>query len=262
MPSRMPGTSDMIAIALQSGSSGNCIYVESGGTALLFDAGISGIEAARRLALFGRDISRVQAVVISHDHSDHIRFVGAYQRKFGLPVYVTPKTLSAARLKGKPLSDVRFFEPGEEIILGETTVKTFPTRHDGADGAAFVVSSASKRLGILTDLGHASEDLGTVISTLDAVFLESNYDSELLRRGPYPPFLKKRISGAGGHLSNEEAANLLRTYGKGLKWACLAHLSENNNRPGLALETHRRIAGSRLRVYLADRYQASGLLRL
>jgi len=249
----------MKAISLQSGSNGNCIYVEAGGKRLLFDAGICGIRAEQRLAAHGRDIRHIDAVIISHDHSDHIRYAGVFQRKYRLPIYVTSPTLDAAleRQRLGPLSDVRHFRRGETVQFGNLSVQTIPTMHDGADGVAFVISWGKKKLGILTDLGHPFAGLDKIVATLDGVFIESNYDAEMLARGPYPEFLKRRIRGPGGHLSNIEAAELLGRYGKGLKWACLAHLSEQNNHPARAIETHREIARPKYAVYTASRYAAT-----
>jgi phosphoribosyl 1,2-cyclic phosphodiesterase len=251
----------MQTISLQSGSSGNCIYVETKGVSLLFDAGICGSEAARRLAAHGRDIRTVDALIISHDHGDHVRHAGVYQRKFGLPVYVTAKTLSAAEEKMSlgPMHDVRLFMAGGSLRFGGVTVETIPTPHDGADGSAFVIVSGGKRLGILTDLGHVFEELVPVISSLDAVFLESNYDPVMLAKGSYPAFLKKRIQGPEGHISNIEAAELLQA-GSRLKWACLAHLSKNNNHPTIALDTHRKILSAGLTLYAASRHSCSDVL--
>jgi phosphoribosyl 1,2-cyclic phosphodiesterase len=253
----------MIAFSLQSGSNGNCIYVETGGRRLLFDAGINGIQAEKRLAALGRNIRDVDAVIISHDHGDHIRHAGVYQRKYGLPIFVTQKTLAIA-VKRHPigrLHDVRHFASDGLISFGDVTVHAIPTPHDSADGAVFVVASGDKRLGIMTDLGHVFEGLADVISSLDAVFIESNYDPDMLARGPYPAFLKRRISGPEGHLSNSEAAELLNVASMGkLKWACLAHLSEQNNKPSVAMETHRRLINRQFPLYIATRYTASEVL--
>jgi phosphoribosyl 1,2-cyclic phosphodiesterase len=254
----------MRAISLQSGSNGNCIYVEADGRRLLFDAGICGIRAERRLAAYGIDIRCMDGVIISHDHSDHIRYAGVFQRKYHLPIYVTPATLDAAveRQRLGPLYDIRRFYRGDEIRFGDLSVLTIPTMHDGADGVAFVVSCRDTRLGILTDLGHPFPGLEEVVSSLHAVFIESNYDPEMLAQGPYPAFLKRRIQGPGGHLSNVEAAELLGGYGRSLRWACLSHLSEQNNHPGRAIKTHRDIARPAYAVYTASRYAATEVFRL
>lgn len=255
---------DFVACSLQSGSSGNAIYVEAGGARLLFDAGIPGAVAERRLKAMGRDIRDVDALFISHDHADHVLYAGVYQRKFGIPLYVTPRTLDVAfsRHRVGRLSEVNYFFAGGTVGMGGLSVRTIPTAHDGEDGAAFVVESGGKRLGIMTDLGHAFDGLEGFVSTLDAVFLESNHDEEMLRLGPYPAFLKRRIAGPGGHLSNREAAGLLRAGGRRLRWACLSHLSENNNRPEVALRTHREILGPGVGLFIAPRHAPTGIFSL
>ncbi|HXY54042.1 MAG TPA: MBL fold metallo-hydrolase [Nitrospirota bacterium] len=259
-------TMSMIAISLQSGSNGNCIYVETGSVKLLFDAGISGVQAAERLAAHGRDIREIDAVIISHDHGDHIRHAGVIHRKFGLPIYITPATLAAASSRctlGK-LQDVRHFRSSGNLRFGDVLVQAIPTPHDGADGAAFIVCSGPKRLGIMTDLGHVFKDLVHIVSSLDAVFLESNYDPDMLAAGPYPSYLKKRIKGPRGHLSNIEAAEILRraSEAKRLKWACLSHLSEQNNHPDVALGTHRRLGAENITLYTADRHAVSDIFTI
>lgn len=251
----------MIAISLQSGSNGNCIYVETNGVRLLFDAGICGIEAALRLRAYGRDIRKVDALIISHDHADHIRYAGVYQRKYGLPIYITPRTLYKAEGENRlgKLNNVNYFLAGGKLQFEKVSVQTIPTPHDAVDSVAFVVSSEERQLGILTDLGHAFKELVPVIASLDAVFIESNYDPMMLESGPYPAFLKRRIQGPKGHLSNIEAAELLQA-GTNLKWVCLSHLSENNNNPSIAIKTHFEIVGRSLTFYTASRYMSSGIL--
>jgi phosphoribosyl 1,2-cyclic phosphodiesterase len=254
----------MEVISLQSGSNGNCIYVEAGDCRLLFDAGISGRQAQMRLAQHGRDIMNVNALLISHDHIDHCRSMGVYQRKFGMPVCVTARTLRAARrYELGALGEVRHFRAGETLQFGAVSVETIPTPHDGVDGVAFVVDDGRHRLGILTDLGHVFDELEAVVGSLDAVLLGSNYDPGLLAHGFYPDFLKDRIEGPGGPLSNIESARLLKSVaGLRLKWACLAHLSHDNNTPELALKTHRHIVGRKLPIHVATRHGATDVLEL
>jgi phosphoribosyl 1,2-cyclic phosphodiesterase len=237
------------------------MYVETNGLRLLFDAGICGIKAAYRLKSFGRDIRAVDALIISHDHADHIRYAGVYHRKYGVPLYVTPMTLYRAEADNRlgRLANVHYFLAGGKLQFGNVSVQTLPTPHDGADGVAFVISSRGKKLGILTDLGHAFQELFPVVASLDAVFIESNYDPAMLERGRYPAFLKRRIRGPEGHLSNTESAELLRA-GSRLKWACLSHLSGNNNTPQIALKTHSEIVGQRFPYYVASRCAPTGIL--
>jgi phosphoribosyl 1,2-cyclic phosphodiesterase len=255
----------MKVISLQSGSNGNCIYVEANNVRLLFDAGISGRQAELRLAARGRDIADVHALLISHDHRDHIRCAGVFQRKWGLPVYATRRTLEAANAYRDlgPMSEVHHFQAGGGLLFDEVCVEAIATPHDGADGVAFVVDDGCHRLGILTDLGHVFERLKDVVRSLDAVVLESNYDPVMLAQGSYPEFLKDRIRGPRGHLSNNESADLLRYAAGGqLRWACLAHLSAENNTPELALQHHRRVLGYGLPLYVASRYDVSQVLEV
>jgi len=254
----------MIAISLQSGSNGNCVYVEAGGVRLLFDAGISGIQAERRLARFGIDIRDVDALLVSHDHVDHSRCAGIYGRKYGLPVHVTESTLAAARRRcdlGR-IPEPLIFRSGAAITIGPVTVETIPTPHDGADGVVFVVDDGRRRLGVMTDLGHVFDGLADAVASLDAVLLESNHDLAMLENGPYPRFLKRRIRGPGGHISNDEAAELVGAAGGRLRWACLAHLSEENNAPDVALATWREILGPDLPLHVASRYEPTAILEL
>ncbi len=208
---------------------------------LLIDAGVSGIRTESRLAMHGIDIRSVDAVLISHDHADHVSAMGALHRKYGLPVYITPATFEYVAGTKRPgrFSTVHFFEAGEVLSFGRTSVETLPTPHDGVDASVFVVCVRDKRLGILTDLGCVTPSLRAVVRTLDAVYLESNYDDEMLENGPYPARLKVRIKGQGGHISNLEAASLLRESRQRLQWACLSHLSGENNSPEIALQSCR-----------------------
>jgi len=245
----------MITFPLQSGSNGNCIYVEADGVRLLFDAGISGKQAALRLAARGRDIRHVDAVILSHDHGDHTRSAGIFQRKFGLPLYVTRPTLAACAAGLGRLDAVRHFDAGATLRFGDVAVHTIPTPHDGADGVAFVVESAGRRLGILTDLGHPFAELAEAVASVHAAYLESNYDPRMLAEGWYPEFLKRRIRGDGGHLANEEAADLVRRHGRHLAWVALSHLSENNNTPDLAAATFHDVVGAAFPCHVASRYE-------
>jgi phosphoribosyl 1,2-cyclic phosphodiesterase len=238
--------------------------VEAEDQKLLFDAGISGVKAERRLAHHGRNIRDVNALIVSHEHGDHVRSAGIFNRKYGIPVYITRKTLDAAerRMDLGRMRSTHHFISGDQLEFGPVFVETVPTPHDGADGVAFVVTSQGRRLGVLTDLGHVFGGLADLITSLDAVLIESNYDLRMLKEGPYPPMLKKRIMGPGGHLSNEETATLLKKAGKKLAWACLAHLSEQNNTPPIVLETYRKILGEAFPLVVASRYGVGSVLSL
>jgi len=247
----------MIAISLQSGSNGNCIYVEAGETRILVDAGISGKQVERRLGARGRDPRSLSAVLVTHDHIDHVKCAGIYARKWGVPVYATEGTFAAARGRfdlGR-IAEGRAFGAGDALEIRGVRVETIPTPHDGTDGVAYTVEHQGTRLGVLTDLGHPFDGLGEVVSGLDGVFLESNHDERMLAEGPYPAYLKRRIRGPHGHISNEEAAALLcaaADHGR-LRWACLAHLSAENNTPEVALATSARALGGRIALTVARR---------
>jgi len=255
----------MIVISLQSGSNGNCIYIETQSTRLLIDAGISARQATTRLAATGRDIRAVDALLVTHDHSDHTRSMGTYHRKFDIPVVVTQKTLEAicSRSKQGRLSNIQPFISGESFQMGELAVESIRTPHDSVDGVAFVLDDGVSRIGIFTDLGHIFTGLSEVLATLDAVVIESNYDPQMLEDGLYPEHLKQRIRGPGGHLSNKESADLLSQVDKSrLQWACLAHLSEKNNCPEIALNAHRELLGDQFPLYVASRYQQSECMKV
>ena len=248
----------MLTFSLNSGSNGNSIYVEAGGVRLLFDAGLSGRRSAERMREHGRDIRKVDALIISHDHADHVGCAGVLQRLFHFPMYITEPTYRAARNAIGKVSDVRHFAAGETLHFKDVAVHTIRTPHDAVDGVVFVVEHAGKRLGIFTDLGHGFLELRAALETVDAVYLESNYDPHMLETGPYHRDLKQRIRGGSGHISNEEAGGLAAGHGGRLQWMALAHLSAENNHPDIAMQTARRLVRETLPLHLASRERSSG----
>ncbi len=191
---------------------------------------------------------------------------GIFHRKFACPIFATEATwaVSSKRKKQGKVKKVRLFAPGDIIDVGSLRVETFSTPHDGVDGVAFIVDDGRRRVGIMTDLGHPYDALRKALRSVDGAFLESNYDPWMLETGPYNEWLKRRISGPGGHISNAEAADLLAEAlpaGR-LRWACLAHLSEENNDPAVALATHRRRLPDDLPIYVAGRHGPSETLEL
>ena len=253
----------MLTFSLQSGSNCNSIYVEAGDVRLLFDAGISGREAEARMALHGRDIRDCGALIISHDHTDHVSAAGIFHRKFGLPIHMTRAAFTAVHRQIGEVESVHFFTAGDRLKFGDVTVQTIRTPHDGIDTVCFVIEHAGRRLGIMTDLGHPFRGLAEALETVDAAYLESNFDPHMLRTGRYAESLKRRIAGKGGHLSNDEAGELAKRHTNGrLKWLAAAHLSEENNRPDLAIEAHRRRIGTSLPVFVASRYEVGRLLEV
>jgi phosphoribosyl 1,2-cyclic phosphodiesterase len=248
-------------LVLQSGSHGNTLYVETSGIRLLFDAGLTASRVTERLAAYGRDPVGVDALFISHEHSDHIRGAGVYARAFKTPVYITPKTLAAGRRRSGLADDddVRVFLSGDSVEIGPVTVHTVPTPHDAVDGSIFVVDDGTAKLAIATDVGHVYPELCAVVASVDALYLESNYDEEMLQNGAYPWSLKRRISGPGGHISNRDAAELIARHASDrLQWACLGHLSAENNSPARVRATHKEILGRRVPFHVAPRHRSVG----
>ena len=245
-------------LSLQSGSHGNSFYVEAGSVRLLFDAGLSGAQLEERLAARGTSPEGIDALIISHEHADHVRHAGVLSRRFKLPVYITERTLAAAQRSARlgALSETRFFKPGDSFAIGgNVTIHTVATPHDAVDGAIFVVDDGVSRLGICTDVGHVFAGLRTIISGVDALYLESNYDPAMLAASRYHAGLKRRITGPGGHLSNIEAATAVATNAtERLQWLCIGHFSEENNDPNLALTTHRSVIGDDLPIHISGRY--------
>lgn len=253
----------MITFSIQSGSNGNAFYVESSDVRLLFDAGVSASTTEKRMALHGRDIRQVDALILSHEHTDHTRSAGAIQRKFGIPIHVTQRTHDAAWSALGELHDVRYFRSGASLDFGRVVVHTIRTAHDAVDGVAFVVEGDGKRLGVLTDLGHPGPALQRTLESVDAAYLECNYDTDLLDASSYPARLKARIRGKGGHLSNTDAAELLRACGrKRPRWVAAAHLSQHNNRPELAIAAQHHALGRDYPVHLASRDACSDVLEV
>lgn len=251
----------MEIIPLQSGSAGNCVFVRSGETQLLFDAGISGSNAEMRLADYGYDIRDCDGIVLSHEHWDHISGVGVLHRKFDLPVYANLRTWNATRAKPSTgcIGTPNYFQSGQSFRIGSLRIETIRTPHDAIEGVCFVIEDveSGQRFGLLTDLGHVFRGLQNLMSTLDAVLIESNYDDVMLRNGRYPQHLKDRIAGKRGHISNTDAAELLDACDANkLQWACLGHLSAENNSPDVALATHRERHGDRFSLFCADRDRA------
>jgi len=219
--------------SLNSGSNGNCYYIGNQNEAVLIDAGISCREIEKRMARLGLSMNRIKAVFISHEHSDHIKGLYRLATKYGLPVYISKPTLLASRLSF-PYSPVIHFDSSNPILIGSLQVRPFNKYHDAADPYSFMIEEEGVKIGVFTDIGRVCEQITYYFAQCHAVFLESNYDEELLANGRYPYFLKNRISGGHGHLSNRQALELFLTCrASHLHYLLLSHLSKDNNRPDL-----------------------------
>jgi phosphoribosyl 1,2-cyclic phosphodiesterase len=222
---------------LASGSKGNAIYVSDGQTAFLIDAGLSGVEIERRLGSRGLAPDRLQAIVVSHEHADHINGVGVLSRRYRLPVYLNRKTASAAKRIGQ-LHRVNTFDCGTGFQIDNLHIHPFSLSHDAEDPAGFTIQTNGIKIGLATDLGVVTAMVSEHLKGCRALILEANHDTRMLIDGPYPWPLKQRIQSRLGHLSNDDSRQLLCDVAHaGLEHVILAHLSETNNTPAAALNT-------------------------
>jgi phosphoribosyl 1,2-cyclic phosphodiesterase len=234
---------------------------------VLIDAGISLRDLSRRMAGAGLTIDSVDAVIISHGHSDHVNGVAVLCRRRGIPVFANKGTAREAQVfGGVPEGLSRRFTTGRAFDVGTLTVAPFPVPHDAAEPVGFVITDGRVKVGYATDLGSVTLDVLSAFNECDAAVIESNHDEVMLREGPYPEVLKKRVRGPRGHLSNDDAAELLRgiTH-RGLRHVALAHLSRTNNRPEIPLETAGRALMScdpRPEICVGWQEKASALLRV
>ena len=220
--------------SLGSGSRGNSLLVEIGRTRVLVDAGFGPAETARRLARLGLATSDIDAVLITHEHSDHIGGAAACSRRFGWSLHLTHGTLAASRECGGEAA-IRLIDSHGQFSIGEISVHPFPVPHDAREPVQFVLSDGDHRLGVLTDAGHVTPFMVSMLDACDALVLECNHDTAMLDQGRYPPALKQRIRSSWGHLDNSAAASLLaRIERRKLRHVIAAHLSEENNTPALA----------------------------
>jgi len=222
---------------LASGSKGNSIFISDGTASVLVDAGLSGSEIERRLKSKGISPKSLNALIVSHEHADHIKGVGILSRRFGIPVFISRKTRqSGAYLMGK-LNDslIHHFECGSDFNIGSLKIRPFSLSHDAEDPAGFTLSQNGTKIGIATDLGIATSMVKHHLKGCSMLIIEANHDPDMLINGPYPWPLKQRIRNRTGHLSNEESRELLgEIQDDRLSHVILAHLSETNNTPELA----------------------------
>jgi phosphoribosyl 1,2-cyclic phosphodiesterase len=233
---------------LASGSGGNATLFEAGGTRVLVDAGIGPRALAQRLAASGTT-GLPHAVVVTHAHQDHLGQCLRLAGKLKIPIYASEATARAEMLLGRP--EVRVFGMREPFAIGALIVAPTPLPHDAAQ-VALVLSSGGRRAAIVTDLGEVPPALAEALAGVDVALIESNHDAEMLSRGPYPAFLKRRVASARGHLSNAQAHALLQALPRETHTVVLMHLSETNNRPALAMEMARdALAGRGTRLLCA-----------
>lgn len=247
--------------SLNSGSNGNCYYVGNSKEAVLIDVGISCRETEKRMKRLGLEMDKVKAIFISHEHSDHIRGVSVLSSKFKLPVYITSTTLTNS---GLILDEelVNPFSSTKHIQVGELTIKPFPKLHDASDPYSFIVSGNGINVGVLTDIGSACEYVTSNFKDCHAAFLEANYDEEMLENGSYPYYLKSRISGDKGHLSNKQSLEIFVNHrSENMSHLILSHLSKDNNCPKLVHELFSKHAQNTA-IVVASRYNESEVFEI
>lgn len=222
-------------IPLGSGSKGNATLVRGGDTLVLVDCGFSMRELETRIVHAGYTPQDLSAVLITHEHSDHVKGLGPFLRRHRLPLYLSHGTWQG--LKDKKVDGVRCISPHQTLNIGDLQVEPFPVPHDAREPCQYLFAYQDKRVGLMTDIGHVTPHILSCAQRCDGLLLESNHDVEMLRNGPYPWALQERIRGGYGHLSNVNAAELLgRLELQKLQFVALGHLSESNNTPAMAQE--------------------------
>lgn len=221
--------------SLGSGSQGNALIVEAGRTRLMLDCGFGIGECAARLARLGLEPSDLHALVVTHEHDDHIGGVARFARKHELPVHLTYGTLTALGEERGSIEQLTIIDSHTAFAIGDIEVRPFPVPHDAREPAQFVFSDGAATLGVLTDVGSPTPHISAMLSGLNALVLECNHDAAMLASGAYPPTLKRRIASRFGHLANDAAAQLLAGLDcSRLQHLIAAHLSQQNNTPALA----------------------------
>ena len=228
--------------SIASGSSGNCIYAGSDATHLLIDAGISGKRIEEGVASLGIHLKEIDGIFVTHEHADHISGLGVLAIKYAIPIYGTAGTIDAVRRTASlgKIDDSLFhvIRADEKCIIKDLSLYPMRTSHDAAEPVAYSIFHDRKKIGIITDLGCYNEYTVACLKDADVLYLEANHDINMLQVGPYPYYLKQRILGDRGHLSNEASGKLLgRLLNDHMKAVVLGHLSKENNLPELAYET-------------------------
>jgi len=237
--------------ALGSGSAGNSVLIRSATSLLLVDCGFTLKETTARMADLGVSPAMLDAVLVTHEHGDHLKGVGPLSRKHGVPVWLTHGTYHGAR--DRRFADVRLFSAHEPFVVGDIAVDPFPTPHDANESCQFVFESDGVRFATVTDLGACTPHVREKLDGVNGLVVECNYDLEMLRDGPYPAQLQARIRGDWGHLGNVQAGELLRGLDHdALDCILLGHLSERNNSDAAALAT--------VLEHLGDRHERVSVL--
>jgi phosphoribosyl 1,2-cyclic phosphodiesterase len=255
---------DMRFTVLGSGSQGNSVYIESGKTAVLLDAGFSGTQLCSRLNGIGREMECLNGILLTHEHNDHIRGAGVLSRRCKIPVFANDGTFNGGEKKLGKLHKRMEFETGEKFVFRDLEIRSFRILHDTSDPVGYVISDGQYTLGYCTDTGKVTHLMAARLANCDALILEFNHDPEMLRLGPYPPVLQQRVRSSHGHLANDEAADFLgQLLNRRLQYVVLAHLSETNNLPRIAYDAALKAkADFDSHLILAEQHVATALIDL
>lgn len=247
--------------ALASGSNGNCYYIGNTKEAVLIDAGLSFKQILRRLETRELDPKKIKAIFITHEHGDHIRGARVTGKKLDVPVYMTTGTFTAAFRTWKPIS-YRTVEDNNPVQIGDLAIFPILKFHDAAEPTSFRVAHNGISIGVFTDIGSPCDNVKHHLRQCHVLFLETNYDQQMLKEGTYPYHLKVRIDSAVGHLSNVQAFELVKEHAHPeLQCVFLSHLSAENNKPELALAEFKPLEGKVL-IKLTDRFNAGELFTI
>jgi len=256
--------------SLYSGSSGNCSFVQTNNTKILIDAGESAKKISQALESINVDSSSIDAILITHEHSDHIKGLGVFSKKFQIPVYANLETWNAMPKQKEKIDEknIHVFN-FDKFNIGDIEIKPFSIPHDAANPCGFNIYYKNQKISIATDLGHMDSKIIKHLEESSFILLESNYDPNILKCSKYPYSLKQRIAGPNGHLSNEAAGKTISyLINCGLKNVMLGHLSKENNFPELAYKTVveelglQNINEDSIRICVANRSLPSHILNL
>ncbi len=258
----------MQTAALASGSSGNCFFIEVEGTSFLVDAGISAKQIVQRMDDLGKDASSLNGIFVTHEHSDHIRGIDVLSRKYSIPVFVTEKCYDHCNVLTNEASLINFISKDKIFDLNGIKILPFSKNHDANDPVSYSVMNSNKKVSVMTDIGIACNNVIEHTKDSNVIFLESNHDIDMLQKGPYPIYLKRRVASDHGHLSNYNAALLVLQHASSkLKHLVLSHLSENNNTEDIALKTIKGLIEHRedlkkLKIHVSNRVRPTELITI
>lgn len=257
--------------SLYSGSSGNCLLIQTSDTKILIDAGESAKKISTALSSMDIDPTQIDAILVTHEHSDHVRGLGTFSKKYDIPVFANSKTWDAMPEQSSKISEnnMKKFTIEENFEIGDLKIHPFKIPHDAANPCGFNIFYNDTKISIATDLGHITSNIAHKLEDSKFILLESNYDPEILKCSAYPYLLKRRIAGPNGHLPNSDAGKIVSfLMNSGLESVMLGHLSRENNFPELAYKTvvdtliDDKLDCSKIKIDVASRFAPSPTIKL